>query len=301
MNLRDLHYFVVLADVKHFGEAAKRCFVSQPTLSMQIKKLEDSLGVVLFERTNKQVFLTDHGHAFLSRAKTILLLVEEMKYLAKQSQDPFAGELRLGVIPTVAPALLPLVLPMMKKEFPHLKVWLIEDQTHRLVDKLAGGDIDAAIMAQPIDHHFMSINLYEEPFYFACTASHRLARKKKIAISDLADEQLMLLAEGHCLRDQAMAVCQMAKANEMADFTATSLGTLRLMAQEGVGVTLLPALTVLSEPSDVLDYIPFSSPVPSRQIALFGRVGSPKQICLEGIAGLISRLIEPKLKLFDEY
>lgn len=299
MNLRDLQYFVVLADVKHFGEAAKRCFVSQPTLSMQIKKLEESLGVVLFERTNKQVILTDYGHQFLPRAKTILLLVEEMKYLAKQSQDPFAGELRLGIIPTVAPALLPLVMPMMKKEFPRLKVWLIEDQTHRLVDKLVGGEIDAAIMAQPIDQNFMSINLYEEPFYFACTKNHRLAREKKIAISELADEQLMLLEEGHCLRDQAMAVCQMAKANEIADFTATSLATLRLMVQEGIGVTLLPALTVLSEPSDVLECIPFSRPVPSRQIALFGRVGSPKRVCFEAIARLVTRLIEPKITFME--
>ncbi|TAL64119.1 MAG: LysR family transcriptional regulator, partial [Legionella sp.] len=160
MNLRDLQYFVVLAELKHFGETAKRCFVSQPTLSMQIKKLEETLGVALFERTNKQVLLTDQGKALLSRAKMILGLVDEIKEIAKQSGDPFAGELRLGVIPTVAPYLLPLLMPFINKKYPNLKVWLVEEQTQNLLTMLEDGDLDAAIMAQPVARDFSYQTLY---------------------------------------------------------------------------------------------------------------------------------------------
>lgn len=295
MNLRDLNYFVVLAEVKHFGEAAKRCYISQPTLSMQIKKLEETLGVNLFERSNKQVFLTDQGQVLLVKAKKILLLVDEMKDLARQSEDPFSGDLKLGVIPTVAPYLLPLVMPSMKENVPRLKIWLIEEQTFRLVKKLEEGELDAAIMALPVDSNFAHQILYEEAFYFACDPNHPLADLKKISLNDLVDQPVMLLEEGHCLREQAMAVCQMAKAADMADFTATSLETLRLMVQAGMGVTLLPALAVYTEPAELLRYIPFSAPAPSRTIALFWRVGTPKIQCIEAIAGRIRDIVGLKL------
>jgi LysR family hydrogen peroxide-inducible transcriptional activator len=296
MNLRDLNYFVVLAELRHFGEAAKRCYVSQPTLSMQIKKLEETLGVALFERTNKQVFLTGEGQHLLSKAKKILILCEEMKAIAQHSQDPFAGELHLGVIPTVAPYLLPAVMPTIKNNFPNLKVWLIEEQTHRLISKLEDGEIDAAIMAQPIASNFTYQNLFEEAFYFTCAPGHPFAQAKHVAINDLVNQQIMLLAEGHCLRDQAMAVCHMAKANEVADFTATSLETLRLMVQAGMGVTLLPALAVDTESSDLLKCIPFEAPVPTRTLALFWRASTPKNKCLHALAELITQLITPKLE-----
>jgi LysR family transcriptional regulator, hydrogen peroxide-inducible genes activator len=297
MNLRDLHYFTVLAEVKHFGEAARRCFVSQPTLSMQIKKLEETLGVVLFERNNKQVFLTDQGTALLSKAKKVLMLVEEMKDLARQSTDPFAGELRLGVIPTVAPYLLPLVMPDIRSNFPDLKIWLIEDQTQRLLMKLEGGEIDAAIMALPVDGSFAHQTLFHEPFYLACSSSHPLANSKAIAVNDLNNQSVLLLEEGHCLREQAMAICQMAKASDYADFTATSMETLRLMVQAGMGVTLLPALATYSEPSNLLSYIPFKPQAPSRSVALFWRPGSPKAKCLHAIANQIINIIEPRFML----
>ncbi|CEG57349.1 LysR substrate-binding domain-containing protein [Legionella fallonii] len=296
MNLRDLHYFVVLAEVRHFGEAAKRCYVSQPTLSMQIKKLEDSLGVILFERTNKQVLLTDQGQELLSKAKKILILCDEMKNAARQAHDPFAGDLHLGVIPTVAPYLLPTVMPTIKDNFPNLKVWLVEEPTHRLIEQLESGKIDAAIMAQPISSNFVYQNLFDEAFYFACAKSHSLAQNKQITLNDLTNQQVMLLAEGHCLRDQAMAICHMAKANEVADFTATSLETLRLMVVAGMGVTLLPALAVNSEMSELLTCIPFESPVPTRVVALFWRSGTPKNKCLLALADTITQLIMPKLE-----
>lgn len=296
MNLRDLHYFVVLAELKHFGDAAKKCYVSQPTLSMQIKKLEESLGVHLFERTNKSVFLTDQGTILLARAKKIMMLVDEMKDIARNSKDPFAGDLRLGVIPTVAPYLLPLVMPELKNHYPDLKIWLIEDQTHRLINKLESGEIDAAIMAQPVESQFTSLNLFEEEFYFACEASNPLASSKKVAINALGSQPIMLLEEGHCLRDQAMAVCQMAKVNEVADFTATSLETLRLMVQSGMGVTLLPALAARMQSSSLLKCIPFDAPAPSRVLALFWRPGTPKIQCLQSIGGHMSQIVKEILK-----
>ncbi len=291
MNLRDLHYFIVLAEVKHFGEAAKRCFVSQPTLSMQIKKLEETLGVILFERTKKQVFLTDQGHALLGRVKKILLLVDEMKDIACQLNDPFSGELRLGVIPTISPYLLPLVMPSIQKNFPNLKVWLVEEQTHRLTSMLEEGALDAAIMAQPIEKQFKSQFLFQEEFYFACANTNPLAHAKTVAINDLTHQQVMLLEEGHCLRDQAMAVCQMAKANDVADFTATSLETLRLMVQAGMGVTLIPALAAFTTSSDLLRFVPFAKPAPSRSIGLFYRSGTPKIKCLTAIAEKIISIV----------
>lgn len=296
MNLRDLNYFLVLAETKHFGEAARRCFVSQPTLSMQIKKLEETLGVSLFERSNKQVFLTDQGQLLIARVKKILILVDEMKDLARNSLDPLAGNLRLGVIPTVAPYMLPLVMPSIKNNFPDLKVWLIEEQTKRLIAQLEEGAIDAAIMALPVENNFNCKILYQEDFYFACSINHSLAQASFVSVNDLADQQVMLLEEGHCLREQAMAVCQMAKANEVADFTATSLETLRLMVQSGMGVTLLPKLATLTQSSDLLRCIPFIEPAPSRSIALFWRTGSPKSSCLNALADKIIQIAAQKLK-----
>lgn len=296
MNLRDLQYFVVLAELKHFGDAAKKCYVSQPTLSMQIKKLEETLGIPLFERTNKSVLLTDQGMVLLSRAKKIMLLVDEMRDIARDSKDPFGGDLRLGVIPTLAPYLLPLVMPALKNSYPDLKIWLIEDQTHRLINKLERGEIDAALIAQPIDGHFTGLNLFEEEFYFACAASNPLAGSRTVHINVLTNQPIMLLEEGHCLRDQAMAVCQMVKANEVADFTATSLETLRLMVQSGMGVTLLPALAARMQSSSLLKCIPFDAPAPSRTLALFWRHGTPKIQCLQSIGRHISQIIKEILK-----
>ena len=284
MNLRDLSYFVNLAETKHFGDAAKRSFISQPTLSMQIKKLEQDLGVSLFERTNKQVFLTDQGEDLLHLVKNILVQVNELKEAAHFLHDPFAGDLHLGAIPTVAPYLLPLIMPNLKLQFPNLKIWLAEEQTETLIKKLEEGTLDAAIMADPIKGQFIRQTLFEEEFYFACSKTNKLANLTSISLNELAEQELLLLEKGHCLREQAMAVCQMAKKdNNIADFTATSLETLRLMVQAGMGVTLLPALSFTSNSSELLSYIPFPEPMPSRTLALFWRTSSPKKQCLEAM------------------
>ncbi|KTD78352.1 LysR substrate-binding domain-containing protein [Legionella waltersii] len=296
MNLRDLHYFVVLAEIKHFGEAANRCFVSQPTLSMQIKKLEDSLGVILFERNNKQVLLTDQGKQLLEKARKVLLLVDDMKDLARESSDPFSGDLRLGVIPTVSPYLLPLVMSELNHLFPKLKIWLIEEQTHRLITELEHGNIDAAIMAVPVEASFEYRLLYEEEFYFACSRANSLSENDVIQMTDLSNQRVMLLAEGHCLRDQAMAVCQLARANDIADFTATSLETLRLMVQAGMGVTLLPALSVKTSNTPNLVCRPFAKPAPLRCLALYWRKSTPKRECLGAISDVITAQVHDAMK-----
>lgn len=294
MNLRDLQYFVVLAKTRHFGEAAKQCFVSQPTLSMQIKKLEEDLGILLFERDNKRVMLTRAGEQLAARAQQILAQVTAMKEMAASFSDPLSGDLRLGAIPTVAPYLLPLVMPEIQQALPKLKVWLIEDKTHRLIDKLQSGEIDAAIMAAPILADFSSQPLYDEPFYFACAAQHPLSAIKTIKLEQLAELPIMLLEEGHCLRDQAIALCQSVKAETRADFTATSLETLKLMVQANMGVTLMPALAARSLTENGLKLIPFDYPAPSRLINLYWRPSTVKGICLQALAALIHASLDTK-------
>lgn len=290
MNLRDLHYFVVLAKTQHFGEAAKLCHVSQPTLSMQIKKLEEELGLSLFERNNKHVMLTTHGHLLVERAREVLTNVAEMKELARSVVDPFSGELRLGVIPTLAPYLLPQVMPQIKATFPKLEIWLVEEKTDKLIDKLTAGQLDAAIMAAPINGPFNHQVLFDEPFYFACDENSPLASKQSLQLKQLADLPLMLLEEGHCLREQAMAICKSAKADPRADFSATSLETLRLMVTAGLGVTLMPALAVQDTPPN-LHIIPFTKPAPFRTIALYWRPNSVKVKCLSALGLLIREIV----------
>ncbi|MDX1836514.1 LysR substrate-binding domain-containing protein [Legionella taurinensis] len=287
MNLRDLQYFVVLAKTEHFGEAARQCFVSQPTLSMQIKKLEEELGVQLFERDNKRVMLTDSGRLLLGRAKAILSQVAEMKEMANAARDPFAGELHLGAIPTVAPYLLPLIMPGIQSHFPQLKIWLIEDKTHHLVQRLQEGTLDAAIMALPVPGDFEHHLLFEEPFYFACSPDYPLPTGRPVQLEQLAGQPIMLLEEGHCLREQAMSICQTVKAETTVDFTATSLETLRLMVQAGRGVTLMPALAVLGVAESELKILPFANANASRRMALFWRGSSAKRRCLAAMAEVI--------------
>ncbi|STX29568.1 hydrogen peroxide-inducible genes activator [Legionella beliardensis] len=299
MNLRDLHYFVVLAKVQHFGEAAKLCFVSQPTLSMQIKKLEEELDLVLFERNNKQVMLTEQGELLVKHAQAILNQVAEMKELARASADPFAGEIRLGVIPTLAPYLLPLVMPDIQKKFPRLRIWLIEEKTDVLTAMLTQGQLDAALMATPVKSDLIQHNLFDEPFYFVCSETSSLHHYQSIHLEQLQGQPVMLLAEGHCLREQAMALCQSAQIETKIDFTATSLETLRLMVQTGAGVTLIPALATQGAPNKSLFIIPFAKPAPVRTVALYWRPTSIKSICLQQLAKLITKTTQTYLQKID--
>jgi len=287
VNIRDLKYLVAVADHNHFGRAAEACFVSQPTLSMQLKKLEEELGITVFERSNKQILITDIGEKIVAKAREILLDIEGMKSLAQTAHDPMVGPLRLGVIPTVAPYLLPHVMSSLVTTFPKLELYLIEEKTPNLVELLDKGKVDAAIMALPNEETLEYQVLYEEPFYLACAKSNQMSEQLSVSMESLMSEKIMLLEEGHCLRSQAMDICHQVKAQNIADFSATSLETLRLMVAAGNGVTLLPALSVTGRDQDDLSILPFNDSQPFRQIALFWRGNSSKKRCFSNITSVI--------------
>ncbi|HWT15596.1 MAG TPA: LysR substrate-binding domain-containing protein [Patescibacteria group bacterium] len=287
MNLRDLRYLVALADLRHFGHAAEACFVSQPTLSTQLKKLEEELDVALIERTSRHVMLTDVGRDIAERARAVLREADQIRELAKRTRDPEAGSVRLGVFPTLGPYLLPHVVPRVRARFPDLTLLLTEDKTEELLRMLRDGRLDAAILALPIDDAQLAhVDLFEEDFLLALPVGHALGKRKRVDLSDLSRSELLLLEDGHCLRQQALDVCQLAGAAETRGFRATSLETLRAMVAAGVGITLLPSLSV-SPPvaaSDAIQLLRFSGKPPHRRIALFWRRSSALGPFLERLA-----------------
>ena len=287
MNLRDLRYLVALADHTHFGKAAAACFVSQPTLSTQIRKLEDELGVALVERAPRHVMLTPSGRDIAERARRILAEVDEMKESARRTRDPEAGSVRLGLFPTLGPYLLPHVIPRVRARFPRLELLLVEEKTERLLRQLRDGKLDAAVLALPLhDDHLHEEPLFDEPSVLAVPASHALAGRAAIRMKDLADQSLLLLEDGHCLRDQALDVCEMAGAGEKSGFRATSLETLRQMVAANVGITLLPALAVQPPvpSSEAISLVPFKAPAPHRRIAMVWRKSSAMHAFLAKLA-----------------
>ena len=273
-----------------FCKAAEACFVSQPALSMQIRKLEESLGVTLLERTNKSVMLTDAGIAITERARLILNQIDELRDFAKCATDPYSGELKLGIIPTLAPYLLPLIISALSKKYPRLTFYLIEEQTATLIDKLKTGKLDAAFLAHPvIEQKFSSSLLFEEEFMLAVPGSHVLSKRKTIKSSDLDTQNLLLLEEGHCMREQTLALCHKLNAVETQNFRATSLETLRHMVAAGNGMTLMPKLAHQSHES--VSYIPFQSPKPTRSIALYWRVAAAKTVLLQELAEQVKKIL----------
>ena len=300
MNLRDLNYLVALADHKHFGRAAAASFVSQPTLSTQIKKLEDELGVTLIERAPRRVMLTAVGHEIADRARRIVAEVEQLKETARRTLDPEAGSMRLGLFPTLAPYLLPHVVPTIRKRFPRLELLLVEEKTDALLKLLRDGRLDAALLALPVQDQQLHVEpLFEEPFLLAVPQSHRLAKRKQLRLDEIANESLLLLEDGHCMRDQALDVCHLSGAAEKAGFRATSLETLRQMVAANVGMTLLPALSVQPPVpvQDAIHLIPFAGRAPSRRIAMVWRHSSAMGAFLSQLAALISSVAQPLLPI----
>lgn len=292
MNFRDLKYLVAVAEHRHFGRAADACFVSQPTLSTQLKKLEEELGVVLIERTNRQVMLTAVGERVVAQAQRVLREASQLAVIADEYADPFGGDFRLGIIPTVAPYLLPKILGPIRRNLPSLKIQLTEGQTAVIGRLLRDGDLDAVILALPLDEDNMVQRLlYHEPFYLAVAKSHRLAAKKKVTVDDLDEERVLLLEDGHCLRDQALEVCSTHNAVENTNFRATSLETLRQMVVAEVGVTLMPELAVPTKPAAGIRYIPFRGEIPHRDIGLCWRRSSPREPLLEKLTGILSKAL----------
>ena len=299
MNLRDLKYLLALADHKHFGRAAAACFVSQPTLSTQIRKLEDELGVALVERAPRKVMLTTVGQDVVQRARRIVAEIEQMKESARRSQDPGSGTLRLGVFPTLGPYLLPHVVPGLRERFPELELLLVEEKSDALLQRLREGKLDAILLALPLhDDQLHAEPLFEERFVFAAPKQHPLAGNDVLSMAQLSDETLLLLEDGHCLREQALDVCRLSGAQEKSGFRATSLETLRQMVAAGVGVTLLPALSV-HEPiaqSPNIRLVPFRDPPPSRQIALVWRKSSALDGFLHQLADVIGAMARAQLR-----
>lgn len=293
MNLRDLRYLIALSEHKHFGRAAAASFVSQPTLSTQIRKLEDELGVSLVERAPRRVMLTPVGREIAERARKVIADVEQMAEIARRSQDPEAGSVRLGLFPTLAPYLLPHVLPGLRKRFPRLELLLVEEKTDAILARLRDGRLDAALLALPIHDDQMHVELlFDEPFLLAVPQKHAMAKHASLALRDLDAQHLLLLEEGHCLRDQALDVCRMAGADERDGFRATSLETLRQMVASGVGITLLPMLAVQPPVpmSPDIRLLPFRGEAPHRQIAMLWRRSSAMAEFLQKLAAEFRKL-----------
>lgn len=284
MNIRDLKYLVALADHGHFGLAAEASFVSQPALSMQLKKLENHLGIQLVERTNKSVLLTETGKIITEQARDILARVEDMKDTAKQASDPLSGVLHMGVIPTLAPYLLPHIIPGLTSSFPRLSIYLVEDQTKRLLSRLKEGKLDCAIIALPSDedNDFASLPLFSENFRLAVSNNHALSERKAVTTADMKNKKLLLLEEGHCLRDNALDFCYQIEAAEAKGFNATSLETLRHMVASNIGMTLIPELACKA--NDGVSYLPFNDPKPARTIGIIWRSTSVKKTLFKQLA-----------------
>jgi LysR family transcriptional regulator, hydrogen peroxide-inducible genes activator len=299
MNLRDLRYLVALAEYRHFGRAAAASFVSQPTLSTQIRKLEDELDVALVERAPRRVMLTPVGRDIADRARRILADVDQLKETARRTRDPEAGTVRLGLFPTLAPYLLPHVVPLLRERFPRLELLLTEDKTEAILAMLRDGRLDAGVLALPLADEQLHIEpLFEEPFVLAVPQSHPLARRRSLKMKDLANQSLLLLEDGHCLRDQALDVCQLAGAGERNGFRATSLETLRQMVAANAGITLLPTLAIKPPVarSDNVHLLRFSDGAPSRRIAMVWRRSSATSAFLEKLATTFREL---PAELFD--
>jgi LysR family hydrogen peroxide-inducible transcriptional activator len=291
IKLKDLRYLVAVADTGHFGKAAERCFVSQPTLSAQLKKLEEYLGVPLIERQPRGALLTPAGSEIVERARRIIEASDEVVDIARTHKDPLAGRLRVAFLPTIGPYLLPIVVPKLRKALPRLELMLYEYQTAPMLEKLRAGELDLGILALPIEiDGLVTRPLYDEPFVVAAPANHPLADKKQIRVEDLSGATLLLLEDGHCLRDQALDVCNRIDAEEKQDFRATSIETLRQMVAAGAGVTLLPELATRGSHAAPRGLVlrPFVKPQPSRRIGAVWRKSSARQTAIQMVSDVIA-------------
>jgi LysR family hydrogen peroxide-inducible transcriptional activator len=284
MTLTELRYIIAVARERHFGRAAKACFVSQPTLSVAIKKLEEELGVTLFERANNEVTPTPVGAQVVEQAQRVIEQAGSIKEIAKLGKDPLAGPLRIGVIYTIAPYLLPGVVRLLYKRAPNMPLHLQENYTHRLRELLKQGDIDTAVLALPFDEPGFAIEpVYDEPFVVAVPREHEWAGRKSVKSAELKQQSMVLLGTGHCFRDQVLLASpelnRFATNNGMQKtFEGSSLETIRQMVASGVGLTVLPSSSVPRQvPRDsLLRYIPFSKPVPDRRVVLVYRKSFPR-------------------------
>jgi LysR family transcriptional regulator, hydrogen peroxide-inducible genes activator len=290
VNIRDLKYLVKVADLGHFGKAAKACFVSQPALSMQIKKLELDLGVELFERTNKSVLLTDTGTSIVALARQILQQVDNLHEVANAAKDPLSGEIRLGVFPTLGPYLLPYIMPSLAKSLPTVLFHLVEEKTEVLIEKLNNGSLHAAILSIPVpDKGLIMSSLFEEEFVLAKPKDSHLSQQKSITKDEIDNKKLLLLDDGHCMKNEVVSFCSNVDKENSQTFRATSLEVLRHMVASGAGITLMPKLSTKN--CELLTYIPFCTPKPVRTIGLVYKECSAKKLLLNEIEKLIRTIM----------
>lgn len=297
VTTKQLAYLVAVADHRHFRKAAEASFVSQPALSAQIQQLELSLGVTLVERNRRNVMLTSVGEEVVARARSILRDLDDLSAAARRSAAPFSAPLSLGVIPTVAPYVIPRLLPSIRAVLPDLQLHLREEQTSRLLTKLRQGSLDIALLALPVRADNMEeVDLFTEEFVLVAPAAHGFP-SVDVTASDLSEKTVLLLEEGHCLRDQALEICGRAGATENAAFRATSLGTLVQMVANGLGVTLLPRLAVQVELGGKSNPVAleFAPPKPIRRIGLIWRKHSARKEEIEMfVAAVQAQLFDVK-------
>jgi LysR family hydrogen peroxide-inducible transcriptional activator len=299
VTLRQLRYLEALAGTLHFGRAAEACAVTQPALSMQIKELEDELQVSLVERRKSGIELTEQGEEIVRRGRTILASIRDLLDFAKQRQRVLSGSLKLGAIPSIAPYLLPAALPELQRRFPELHLQLRETITETLVRELVSGDLDIILIALPIeDPEVETLHLFDDKFVLAAPAT-RDKRAKTAAATMLANERLLLLEEGHCLRDQALSFCRLVTPEARESFGASSLATIVQMVAHGYGITLLPELAVASEVHQRSDIrlLRFAAPEPAREIGLAWRKTSPRKADFTAFADFLKEVVPPPAKL----
>jgi LysR family transcriptional regulator, hydrogen peroxide-inducible genes activator len=278
MTLTELRYIVAVARERHFGRAAEACFVSQPTLSVAIKKLEEELDVKLFERGANEVSVTPLGEEIVRQAQSVIEQAASIKEIAKRGKDPVSGPLRLGVIYTIGPYLLPDLVKAAIERVPQMPLMLQENFTVKLLDMLRTGELDCAILAEPFPEAGLAVApLYDEPFLVAVPAAHPLAKRQQISAEELKKETMLLLGTGHCFRDHVLEVCpEYARFSSDAEgirksFEGSSLETIKYMVASGMGVTVVPRLSVPKDAQPHVHYIPFSDPVPTRRVVLAWR------------------------------
>ena len=307
MTLTELKYIVAVAREKHFGRAAEACFVSQPTLSVAIKKLEDELEVKLFERSANEVSVTPLGEEIVRQAQSVLEQAAAIKEIAKRGKDPLAGPLRLGVIYTIGPYLLPDLVRQSIARTPQMPLMLQENFTVKLLEMLRTGEIDCAIMAEPFPDTGLAIApLYDEPFLAAVPSNHPLAEHKTVVAEELKKETMLLLGTGHCFRDHVLEVCpEFARFSSDAEgirksFEGSSLETIKYMVASGMGVTVVPCLAVPKEPHPHVTYVPFADPVPSRKVVLAWRRSFTRYEAIAALRNAIYACKLPGVKRLSE-
>jgi LysR family hydrogen peroxide-inducible transcriptional activator len=289
MTLTELRYIVAVARERHFGRAAEACFVSQPTLSVAVKKLEEELAVTLFERGAGEVSVTPPGQKIVEQAQRVLEEAARVHEIAAAGRDPLVGPLRLGAIYTIGPYLLPKLVPIMRRTAPSMPLHIQENFTHNLSESLKNGEVDVILIALPFDEPGIATRaVYDEPFLVAVPKGHDWEERKRISADELTRESLLLLGEGHCFRDQVLDICNVMRAKERSSLARTveggSLETIRQMVASGVGVTVLPSTSIgAGGTGDLIRIVPFSRPAPTRRVGLAWRRSFPRPEAIEAL------------------